>query len=113
MTMLEELKLQDKYGNHVEFESKEYGCNLTNNISRPDMVLLGDEVGGYLDMTGDGHIGGEKFLCEKGCISKRKVTRKAKNFTVIGITKLLGESICCILIIERKKRQFDTWAEID
>ena len=30
------------------------------------MVLLGDKVGGNLDMTGDGHIGGNKIICEKG-----------------------------------------------
>ena len=29
------------------------------------MVLLGNEVGGNIDMTGGGHIGGEKLVCEK------------------------------------------------
>ena len=40
------------------------------------MVLLDNKVGGNIDMTGDGHIGRDKLLCEKGCISQRKETRK-------------------------------------
>ena len=45
-------------GNCVEYESEAYGCKVTSKFSRPDMVLLGDEVGGNIDMTGDGHIRG-------------------------------------------------------
>ena len=77
------------------------------------MVLLGNEVGGNFDMNGDGHIGGEKFICEKGCISQRKEKRKNKHFTVIGIAKLLGEPIFCIVIIEGKGQFFDIPAGID
>ena len=44
------------------------------------MVLFGDKVGGNIDMTGDGHIGGEKVLCEKCCISQRKTTTKSETF---------------------------------
>ena len=66
------------------------------------MVLLVDEVGGDLEMTGNGHIGGDKVIYEKGCIAQRKA-KKVKNFTVIGITNLLGETICCIVIIEGKE----------
>ena len=113
MTMLEEPEWQDKDGNRVEFESEGYGCKLTSKITRPDMVLLGDEVVSDLYITGDGNIGGEKLLCEKGCISQRKATRKAKHFTVIGLTKLLGEPICCILIIEGKEKLFGIRAGID
>ena len=66
------------------------------------MVLLGDEVGGNLDMNGNGHLVGEKFLCEKVCIAQRKSKRRVKYFTVIGLKNLLGETICCIVIIEGK-----------
>ena len=76
------------------------------------MVLLGDEVGDNIDMTGDGHIGGEKLICEKGCISQIKATRKTKHFTVIGLTNLLDDSICYIVIIEGKEQLFDIRAGI-
>ena len=77
------------------------------------MVLLGDEVGANLDITGDGHIVGDKFLCEKGFISQRKETIKAKRFKVIGLTNLLGEPIWCIVINEVKEQLFDICACID
>ena len=32
---------------------------------------------------------------------------------VIGLTKLLGEHICCIVIIEGKEKWFDIRADID
>ena len=73
------------------------------------MVLIGYEFGGNIGMTGDGHIGGEKVLCEKDCISQRKTTKKVKHFTVIGITNLLGEPICFIVIIEGKEIFFYIW----
>ena len=76
-------------------------------------MLLGDEIGANLDMTGDRHMGGGKFLCEKGCIAPRKSTRKLKIFTVIGLTNLLGEPIFCIVIIEGKEQLFGIWAGID
>ena len=66
------------------------------------MVLLGDEVGGNLDMNGNGHLVGEKFLCEKVCIAQRKATTKSKHFTVLGLTNLLGEPIFCIVTIKEK-----------
>ena len=36
------------------------------------MVIIGDEVVGNIDTTGDGNIGGEKLICEKGYIVQRK-----------------------------------------
>ena len=100
MTILDKTECQDKYGNCVEFESEAYGCKITSKISQPDMVLLGAEVGGNLDMTGDGHIVGEKMLCDKCFIAKIKATRKARSFTVIGFTDLLIQPSFCIVIIE-------------
>ena len=53
------------------------------------MVILGDEVGGNLDMTDDGHIGGDKLLCEKGCISQRKSTIKTNISQLLGLQTYL------------------------
>ena len=113
MKMLEGPEQKHKDENYFEFKSEAYGCKLTSKITQPNMVLLGDEVGANLDMTGDGNIGGEKLLYEKGCISQRKATVKAKHFTVIGLTKLFGELIYCIEIIEGKEQWFDIWAGND
>ena len=113
MTMLEEPEWQYKDGKRVEFESEAYRCKVSTKITQTNMVLLGDEVGGNLDMNGVLHTGGEIFLCEKGCIALVKPTRKPKHSTVIGITNLLGEPICYIVIIEVKEQLFDIWDGID
>ena len=77
------------------------------------MVLLGDEFGGNLDITGDGNIGGEEFLCEKFFIAQIKAKIQAKHFTFIGLTNLLGEPIFRIVIIEVKERLLDIWDGTD
>ena len=71
-------------GNRVEFEQETNGCKATSTISLPDIVLLGNEFVGNIDMTGDGNIGGEKLLFEKVCITQIKSTKKR------NISKLLG-----------------------
>ena len=48
------------------------------------MVLLVNEIGGNIDVTADGHIGGEKLLCDEVFIAQIKTSRKAKHFTIIG-----------------------------
>ena len=93
VTMLEEPEWQDKDGNRVESESDTCGCKVTSKFYRPEMVLLVNLVVVNLDMTGDGHIVGVKLLCDKCCIAQRKSTIKAKHFTVIGLTNLLGKPI--------------------
>ena len=90
MTILEEPEWQDKDRNRVEFESDVFGCKLARTFSRTDILLLGDKFGGNIDMTGNGHIVGEKSICEKCCIVQRKATKTANHFTFIGITNLLG-----------------------
>ena len=79
MMVLEEPKWKDKDGNHVKFGSEAFGCKVTSKISQPDMVLLVDEVGENLYMTGGGHIGGYNVICDKVCIEQRKAT-KSKTF---------------------------------
>ena len=78
MTILEELEWQDKDGNRVEFEPEAYGCKVTSKIYRLDIVIIVDEVGGNLDMTGNGYLGGEKLICDNCCIAQRKATESEK-----------------------------------
>ena len=53
-----------------------YGCKVNSTFFRPDILLLGKKVGGHIDMTGDGHIGVERAICEKICIAQIKATKK-------------------------------------
>ena len=79
-----------------------YGCKVTHTIIRPEMCLCGDEVGGNICMAGDGHVGGELFLAEKGTIPQNKASKTNKRFTLIGLTAFTGEPVICIIILQGK-----------
>ena len=53
----------DKEGKIVE-ESEAYGCKATHRLNHPEYCVVLDEVGGNINMKGDDHIGGEKYLCK-------------------------------------------------
>ena len=74
--------MQGKNCNRVVFEPESYGCKLNCKITLTYMVLLGDEVVANLDITGDGHIRGEKFIYVKFCISQRNMTIKVQPYLV-------------------------------
>ena len=46
-------------------------------------MLLGNEVGGNIDMPCDGNIVGETFLCEKVCIAQRR--EKNRNISQLSL----------------------------
>ena len=60
----------------------EYGCRVTHTSNTPEMCLFGDEVGGNICMAGDGHIGGELFLAEKGTNPENKTSKTNQTFIV-------------------------------
>ena len=90
-----------------------YGCKVTHAIIRPDMCLCGDEVGGNICMAGDGHVGGELFLAEKGTIPQNKTSKTNKRFTLIGLTAFTGEPVLCIIILQGKQPKPDIEAGVD
>ena len=77
------------------------------------MVLLGDEVGVNIDMIDYGHIGGDKLLCKKGCITRIKQQQKWNISQLLGLQNLPIKPICCIVFIEGKQQLFDFRAGID
>ena len=53
-------------------------------------------------MKGDGHAGGQLFVCEKGTIPQKKVSKRDKRFTLMGLTMLTGDPVMCVLVIQGK-----------
>ena len=60
-------------------ESKSFGCKIFHRLIRPDMCIVGDEVGGSISMKGDGHQGGTLYLCGQKKVSKKKYQQKVRN----------------------------------
>ena len=52
-------------------------------------MLLGDKVGGNIDMTGDGRIVVEKDILGGGCIAQIKVTKKRNISQLLGLKTYL------------------------
>ena len=53
------------------------------------MVLLGDDVGANLDITGDGHIGGYKLIMRKVVFHKEKKREDLKFSRLLGLKTYL------------------------
>ena len=71
---------------------------MTRNVIFLSYAIVADELGGNVSQKGDGHVGREKFLCEKG-LARRKVTsNQEKHFTLLGFTELVGGTVMhCIM----------------
>ena len=98
---LHEPEWMNRDGDIVE-QKDSFGCKVFHRLVRPDMCIVGDEVGGSISMKGDGHRGGMLYVCGKKQVPKKNISTKSKKFTMIGLTALTGDPVLCILIIEDK-----------
>jgi len=98
----EEPAWMDRNGNICD-EKDALGCKVTYDLIHPEMCVVGDEVGGNLNMSGDGHVGGEKLLCAKGTIPQQKTSTRDKHFTLLPLVLLTGKPLMCVMIIAGKK----------
>ena len=99
----EEPQWMDRDGKVLDREDTSFGCKVTHNILRPDLILVMDEVGSDTSQKGDGAIGGEKVVCEKGTTPKENCSTKSKHWTLIGLTALDGTPVMCIVIFAGKE----------
>ena len=111
--LVEESKIAERIPQPVwmNLEAKEVtnemdadGCKVTINITRPDMALVLDECGCNLSQEGDSGnrssqlvVGGTKHTAYD------TIATKHNHFTVLGITRLDGVAIMCVIIINGKK----------
>jgi hypothetical protein len=96
----------DEVGNHVKGRRRKErvkGMKVKVNLTRPDMCIVLDEVGSSLSMVNDGHIGGTKYICQKGDEPKTPSSKKEKHFMCLGLTALDGNPVMCVVIIDSKK----------
>ena len=86
-------------------------CNY--QVTHPEMCLVVDEVGGNLNQKDDGHVGGQKFMCEVGAIPQLKASIKDRHFTLLGFTALSGEPVMCLLILAGVEEKMEVEMGID
>lgn len=90
-----------------------HGCKVFQELIRPDMCIVGYEVGGNLCMKRDGHVGEEKMLTATGKFPQRKALSRYCKFTLVGITALNGEAVMCIIFLCGAKPNGSIEARID
>ena len=103
----------DNDGNITDYHINEFGVKVSHTITYPDMCLVVDEVGSNLSQKGDGHIGGQMYMCERGAIPQVKVQHKEKHFTLLGFTSLSGRPVLCLVIIQGVVEQLNVETGID
>ena len=67
----------DREGNEVsELSELKYGLKVDLKITHPELCLVADEVGCNTCQKGDGHVGGRKKICERGCVPYEQIGKK-------------------------------------
>ena len=94
----------NRSGEEVQ-EADAFGCKVTHDIVCPDYCIVLDEVGGNTNQKGDGNVGGELMLCERGKTPQKKISTKDKHYTVLAPTALNGEVIMCCIIFTGTRPQ--------
>ena len=92
----------DRYG-HIFRETDALGCKITHHFTRPDMFLVGDDVGGNISMTDDIHHSDHLLLWPKGTTPQDKVSTRDKHFTLMDLATMSGEPVIFIIILLGKQ----------
>ena len=110
---LDEPVWMNKNGEVVSDEKDSVGAKVTARITRPDMCIVLDEVGCNLSQEYDNSKGGQLFVCGVDDEPYNSISTKYNHFTCLGLTRLDGEALMCVVIIQGKKRDMLTESGID
>ena len=96
----------DKNGERVASEAESAGCKVTIEITHPEWILFGDEVGSDVCQDDDGQIGGQTYVVARGSRAGIKSSTKTSRWTTIGLTAASGDPVMCIIIMSGKEMNF-------
>ena len=103
----------DENGEKVQSESDAVGMKVKIEITHPEFILFGDEVGTDISQKEGGHVGGQKFVAAKGSRANQKSSHNTGRFTAIGLTAATGEPVIAIIIFSGKEMVFLQRMEYD
>ena len=96
----------------VTNQENAHGRKATQILTRPDMAVSVDEVGGDTSQEGDGAVGGQKRIVPRGTVPKESPATN-QPFTMLGFTAATGEPVMCALIMKGKTIKSDMITGID
>ena len=94
-------------GEKVESESESVGALVKIEVTHPQWILFGDEVGTDISQKNDGNVGGQRFVTQKGTRANVKSSHKDGRFTAIGLTAGSGEPVMAIIIFAAEELTFE------
>ena len=94
-------------GETVDKQIASVGLKVKIEITHPEWIIFGDEVGTDLNMKDDGNVAGQKFVGNKNSRIKRTYSHKSGRFTVIGLTAATGTPVMCICIFAAEELTFE------
>ncbi len=69
---------------------------------KPEWIIFADESGFNVSQKKDGHVGGQKFVVERGTTPQTKASTTDHKFTLLPFTSASGEAVCCKIIFQGK-----------
>ena len=75
-----------------------YDYNMAHEITNPEYCVIMDEVDGNVHQTGDGDVGTEVYLREKGRIPQEKISKNNTHFMLLGLTLLSGQPLMYVMV---------------
>ena len=89
----------DRHGNIVP-ESERFGLKQDIKVDHANYFIFADESGVTTNQKKDGHIGGQKSICERGTVPQITCCTNDHKFTILPFTSASGEGVCCVVIFK-------------
>ena len=99
----------DINGKLEDHETKRFGLAQPIKITKPEWILFADESGFNTSQKKDGHVGGQKFVVERGTTPQIMSSTTDHKFTLLPFTSASGEAVCCAIIFQGKGVVPSTW----
>jgi len=90
----------DRNGEITEDETKALGHAVKVEVTDPDNIIYGDEVGSNTNMKDDGHIGGKMYIAPTNENANLLAAISDSHFTVIGFTSGSGKPVMVVIIFK-------------
>ncbi len=93
-------------------ETKRFGLKQNIKITKPEWILFANESGFNTSQKKDGHVGGQKFVIERGATPQIMASTTDHKFTLLPFTSASGEAVCCCIVFQGKGDVPATWRTV-
>jgi hypothetical protein len=99
----------DINGKPKDDKTKRFGLKQNIKITKPEWILFANESGFNTSQKKDGHVGGQKFVIERGTTPQIMASMTDHKFTLLLFTSASGKAVDCCIIFQGKGDVPATW----